>query len=158
MSKTQRVSMIVGLIGIVMAWTMLGVDPATSQDKSATTKDQQQKKVPDAKRDLEQTTFMRKKLEASSQILEGLTSEDAKLIIKGAKALVEMSAAEKWQVRNDVMYRQFSGEFQRSAKSLLEAAEKENYDAAALKWIDTTMKCLECHKFVRGTRLAEGKN
>ena len=158
MSKTQRVSMILGLIGVLMAWTMLGVDPATSQDKSATTKDQQQKKVPDAKRDLEQTTFMRKKLEASSQILEGLTSEDAKLIIKGAKALVEMSAAEKWQVRNDVMYRQFSGEFQRSAKSLLEAAEKENYDAAALKWIDTTMKCLECHKFVRGTRLAEGKN
>ena len=150
--------MVVGLIGIVMAWTMLGVDPATSQDKSATTKDQQQKKVPDAKRDLEQTTFMRKKLEASSQILEGLTSEDSKLIVKGAKALVEMSAAEKWQVRNDVMYRQFSGEFQRSAQSLLEAAEKENYDAAALKWIDTTMKCLECHKFVRGIRIAEGKN
>ena len=158
MSKTQRVSMIIGLIGIVMAWTMLGVDAATSQDKSATTKDQQQKKVPDAKRDLEQTTFMRKKLEASSQILDGLTSENAQLIIKGAKALVEMSAAEKWQVRNDVMYRQFSGEFQRSAQSLLEAAEKENYDAAALKWIDTTMKCLECHKFVRGTRIAEGKN
>ena len=158
MSKTRRVSLVVGLIGILMAWTMLGVGPATSQDKSATTKDQQQKKVPDAKRDLEQTTFMRKKLEASSQILEGLTSEDAKLIIKGAKELVEMSAAEKWQVRNDVMYRQFSGEFQRSAQSLLEAAEKENYDAAALKWIDTTMKCLECHKFVRGTRIAEGKN
>ena len=158
MSKTQRVSMILGLIGVLMAWTMLGVDPATSQDKSATTKDNQQKKVPDAKRDLEQTTFMRKKLEASGQILEGLTSENAQLIIKGAKALVEMSAAEKWQVRNDVMYRQFSGEFQRSAQSLSEAAEKGNYDAAALKWIDTTMKCLECHKFVRGTRLAEGKN
>ncbi|MBC8115754.1 MAG: hypothetical protein H7062_15320 [Candidatus Saccharimonas sp.] len=151
MSKTQRVSMTLGLIGMVMAWTMLVADPATSQDRP-------QKKVPDAKRDLEQTTFMRKKLEASSQILEGLTSEDAKLIIKGAKALVEMSAAEKWQVQNNVMYRQFSGEFQRSAKSLLEAAEKENYDTAALKWIDATMKCLECHKFVRGTRLAEGKN
>jgi len=148
MSKTQRVPMILGLVGIAMAWAMC---PATSQDRP-------QKKVPDAKRDLEQTTFMRKKLEASGQILEGLTSEDAQLIVKGAKALVEMSAAEKWQVQNNVMYRQFSGEFQRSAKGLLEAAEKENYDAAALKWIDTTMKCLECHKFVRGTRLAEGKS
>ena len=158
MSKTQRVSMMLGLIGIVMAWTMFGVGSATSQDKAATTKDKQQKKVPDAKRDLEQTTFMRKKLEASEQILEGLTSEDAKLIVKGAKALVEMSAAEKWQVHNNVMYRQFSGEFQRSAQSLLEAAEKENYDAAALKWIDTTIKCLDCHKFVRGIRLAAGNN
>ncbi len=150
MSKTQRVSMIFGLIGIVMVWTMLGANPVTSQDKP-------QKKVPDAKLDLDQTQFMRKKLDASSQILEGLTSEDAQLVIKGAKALVEMSSAEKWKVRNDVMYRQFSGEFQRSANSLLEAAEKGNYDAAALKWIDTTMKCLECHKFVRGTRIAEGK-
>ena len=56
---------------------------------------------------------------------------------------------------NNVMYRQFSGEFQRSAKSLLEAAEKGNYDAAALKWIDTTMKCIECHKYVRNMLIAE---
>ena len=158
MLKTQRVAMLLGLFGLGLISTMFGIGSATSQDKPAGSNDKVQKKVPDAKRDLEQTTFMRKKLEASSQILDGLTSENAQLIIKGAKALVEMSAAEKWQVRNDVMYRQFSGEFQRSAQSLLEAAEKENYDAAALKWIDTTMKCLECHKFVRGTRIAEGKN
>jgi len=137
-----------------MAWTMLGAGPATSQENPAATKDRAQKKVPDAKRDLDQSVFMRKKLEASSQILEGLTSEDAQLIIRGAKILVEMSAAEKWQVQNNVMYRQSSGEFQRSAKSLLEAAEKGNFDGAALKWTDTMLKCLECHKFVRGTRLA----
>lgn len=143
MSKKQRLALALGLIGVVMV-----VNAAVSQDKP-------QKKVPDAKRELEQSQFMRKKLEASNQILEGLTSEDSQLIVKGAKLLAEMSTAEKWQVQNNVMYRQFSGEFQRSAKSLLEAAEKGNYDAAALKWIDTTMKCLECHKFVRGTRLAQ---
>jgi len=109
---------------------------------------------PDAKLDLELSTFMRKKLEASNQILEGLTVEDAELIIKGATLLLELSSAERFQVQHDVMYRQFSGEFQRTAKGLLEAAEKKNFDAAALKWMDTTMKCLECHKFVRGTRIA----
>ena len=112
------------------------------------------KQPPDAQLDLEQSKFMRMKLEASEQILEGLTTEDAELIKKGAQKLVEMSSADKWKVNTDVMYRQFSGEFQRSAKNLLEAAEKENFDAAALKWIETTMKCLECHKFVRGARLA----
>jgi len=111
-------------------------------------------KVPDAQLDLEQSKFMRKKLEASGQILEGLTTEDSALIAKGAKMLVEMSAAEKWQVQHDVVYKQFSNEFQRSAKALLESAEKENFDAATLKWMDTTFKCIDCHKFVRGARLA----
>ncbi len=160
MSKTQRMAMVLGLIGIVAAGTMFGVGPATSQDKppAAKDKDKVQKKVPDAKRDLDQSVFMRKKLDASEQILEGLTSEDKQLLVRGAKALVEMSAAEKFQAQNNVMYRQFSKEFQTSAKSLLEAAEKGNFDAAQLKWVETTMKCLECHKFVRGTRLADGKN
>lgn len=155
MLKTQRVAMLLGLFGLGLIGAMFGIGSASSQDKPAGSNDKVQKKVPDAKRDLDQSAFMRKKLEASSQILEGLTSEDAQLIIKGAKVLVEMSAAEKWQVQNNVMYRQFSGEFQRSAKILLEAAEKGNYDAAALKWIDTTMKCIECHKYVRNMLIAE---
>jgi hypothetical protein len=148
--------MFVVITGAVTAWTMFGGGSATSQDKPAATKDKVQKKAPDAKRDLDQSVFMRKKLEASEQILEGLTSEDKQLIAKGAKAIIELSAAEKFQVQNNVMYRQFSKEFQASAKSLLEAAEKGNFDGAQLKWVDTTMKCLECHKFVRGTRLAGG--
>ena len=158
MWQKQRIVMTLGMIGIVTAVTIWEVGSATSQDKAVSPEVEPKQKVPAAKPSLEQVAFMRKKLEASAEILEGLTAEDSKLIIKGARALVEMSNAEKWKVRNDVMYRQFSGEFQRSAQSLLEAAEKENYDAAALKWIDTTMKCLECHKFVRGMRLAGGNS
>ena len=158
MWKTQSAVMALGLIGIVAAGTIGGVGSATSEDKAAAPKAGLKKSTLEAKPNLELTNFMRQKLEASGWILEGLTSEDSKLVIKGARALTEMSNAEKWQVQNDVMYRQFSGEFQRSVQSLLEAAEKENFDAAALKWIDTTLKCLECHKFVRGMRLADGKH
>jgi hypothetical protein len=138
------------------AWcmlTLLAICIATGVS-AQTKKVNPEKKLPDAKLDLEQSKFMRMKLEACRQILEGLTTENAALVKDGANKLVEMSAAEKWQVHNDVMYRQFSNEFQRSARSLLEAAEKENFDGAALKWLDTTMKCIECHKFVRGARLA----
>ena len=137
-----------GLVVTASVCFMVATDSANSQDAP-------KKKLPDAKLDLDQTTFMRKKLEASSQILEGLTTENAALIIEGARVLVDMSTAEKWQVQHDAMYRQFSGEFQRSATGLLEAAEKSNFDAAALKWIDTTMKCMECHRFVRGTRVVD---
>jgi hypothetical protein len=147
MSNTMRMSAVLGLCVISMGWFVVNADPPKSQDAP-------KKKLPDAQLDLDQSKFMRKKLEASSQILEGLTTENAALITEGARILAEMSTAEKWQVNHDVMYKQFSGEFQRSATGLLEAAEKSNFDAAALKWIDTTMKCIECHKFVRGARIA----
>lgn len=126
---------------------------AAAQSKS----DAPKKDAPEAKEDLDQSKFMRKKLEASSAVLEGLVSEKAESITRGARILVEMSTAEKWQVKNDAMYRQFSGEFQRSATALLDAAEKQNFDAAALKWMDVTMKCIECHKWARGPRIANLK-
>ena len=99
--------------------------------------------------------FMRKKLDACNQVLEGLVTEDGKMVAAGASTLNEMSNAEKWRVSNDLVYRQFSEEFQRSTKKLREAAEKENFDDVALKWIDTTMSCVECHKWVRGMRVAK---
>lgn len=147
MSKTVRLMIAWCLPAALALWIVVVAD---AQNKTRNG----DKQVPDAKLDLEQSKFMRKKLEASGQILEGLTTEDSELIVKGARTLVEMSAAEKWQVRHDVVYKQFSNDFQRSAKALLEAAEKENFDAATLKWMDTTLKCIDCHKFVRGARLA----
>jgi cytochrome c556 len=110
-----------------------------------------------AKKDAGVQKFMRQKLDACSQILEGITTEDAALVKAGANTLATMSAAEKWRVSNDVMYKQFSEEFQRTANKLTAAADKGNFDDMTLKWIDATLSCVECHKFVRGMRLADRK-
>jgi len=99
--------------------------------------------------------FMRTKLKASNQILEGLALEDTGLIEEGAKTLAEMSSVEKWKVSQDAMYRQFSTEFNRNASKLLEAAKERNIDRAALRWMDTTMSCIECHRFVRNDLVVE---
>lgn len=99
--------------------------------------------------------FMRKKLEASNQILEGLTTDDTDLIEKGANKLSEMSAAEQWRVSKDAMYKQFSDEFARTAEKLKEAAKDKNIDRAALRWMDATMSCIECHRFVRNQLVVE---
>jgi len=118
------------------------VSAGISQEKKPTKEDQLRE-------------FMRKKLDACNQVLEGLVTEDGKMVATGATTLHEMSNAEKWRVSNDLVYRQFSEEFHRSTKKLREAAEKENFDDVALKWIDTTMSCVECHKWVRGMRVAK---
>ena len=103
---------------------------------------------------IELSTFMRKKLDAANKIMEGLCVDDMGLVREGANSLNEISTAEKWRVSNDVMYRQFSADFRSLTNELVKAAESDNPDRVALKWMDTTLSCLDCHRFVRGMRVA----
>jgi len=98
--------------------------------------------------------FMRVKLEASNQILEGLTTENFQMIREGAQTLHKMSSAEKWRVSNDVLYRQYSTEFNREAERLLEKANERNLDGATLAWVECTMSCVRCHKHARAIKIA----
>lgn len=144
--KASRVRTVMGMAIILTLIAATGVVwnvwPAAADD--------------DLKPDLSLSAFMRKKLDASSQILEGLTTEDAELIKKGAKTLTELSKAAKWQILSDPEYREYSLDFRINARKLVEAAEKENFDNAALQWFDTMKDCIECHQHVRRER-AEAK-
>ena len=102
--------------------------------------------------------FMRKKLDASSKILEGLAIEDMDLIRTGASSLLQMSKAELWNVITDAEYREFNSEFRSSLRKLEEAATNKNLDNALLQWIDTQKGCVECHKYVRDSRTKLKKN
>ncbi len=101
--------------------------------------------------------FMRKKLDASSKIMEGLCLEDAALIKEGADALGAMSKVEIWNVMLDPDYREHSREFRDNAAKLSAAAEAGDFDKAALRWFDVTMSCIECHDHVRSDRKSEKK-
>lgn len=103
-------------------------------------------------------TFMRKKLDASSLILEGLCQEDAELIKQGADQLSAMSKVEVWNVLTDPEYREHSREFRDNAARVAEAAAAGDFDKAALRWFDVTMSCLECHNHVRGERQDKSKD
>jgi cytochrome c556 len=98
--------------------------------------------------------FMRVKLEASNKILEGLATEDFRLVREGARTLHTMSGAEKWRVSNDPLYRQYSAEFNRQAERLLEKANERNLDGATLAWVECTMSCVRCHKYARAIKIA----
>jgi hypothetical protein len=95
---------------------------------------------------------MRQKLDASSQILEGLTTEDESLIRKGTAKILEMSKVEKWNVLLDEDYRDFNRDFRETLRKLDKAAAAKNFDNALLQWFDATKGCIECHKHVRDVR------
>lgn len=96
--------------------------------------------------------FMRQKLDSSTKILEGLTTEDDSLLAEGAGELLKMSKAELWNVLVDEDYREFNRDFRSSVMKLEAAAKAKNFDNATLQWMDTVKACVECHKYVRTQR------
>jgi hypothetical protein len=99
--------------------------------------------------------FMRRKLELSQQALEGIVNEDYALIKKSADELEKMGRQKEWEVFALDDYQHLSVEFRRIAKSLSQAAEKQNLDGSAMAYMQLTMSCVECHKFTRRVRLAD---
>lgn len=97
-------------------------------------------------------SFMRKKLDASSLILEGLTVNDSSLVRKGADQMLQMSKSEMWNVLTDAEYREFNQEFRSAMRKLDDAAKADNFDNALLQWFDGVKGCVECHKYVRDQR------
>jgi cytochrome c556 len=99
--------------------------------------------------------FMRAKLMHSQKVLDGLVREDYDMIAKHAQEMSLLSQASTWQVLQTPEYRDRSTEFRRSVDALTEAAKKKNLDGAALAYVEVTMKCVTCHKYVRHVKMAK---
>src|SRR6516225_200155 len=123
--------------------------PASEADdeKEAPTKEEVKKKRGPNK--VAHKMFMRKKLESSQSVLEGLALEDFDLIAKGAKELKTTSAAAEFMVVRDPLYTEFADDFRRVVEKLAKAAKEKRIDGATLAYLDMTMSCVECHKYVR---------
>jgi cytochrome c556 len=100
--------------------------------------------------------FMRAKLGHSQNVLEGLAIEDFDLIDRGAQELSLVSEDASWQVLQTEDYARQSAEFRRSCDALRKAAKARNLDGAALAWMEVTMKCVQCHKYVRDEQAGGG--
>ena len=98
--------------------------------------------------------FMRVKLSHSQKVLEGLTTQDFDMIAKNSQAMSLLSLETNWQVLQTAEYLDRSKDFRRTADALTEAAKKKNLDGAALAYVEMTMNCINCHKYVRGVRMA----
>ena len=97
--------------------------------------------------------FMRAKLKHSQEIVEGLALENFDQIAKNAQQLSSLSQAMGWQVFPNEEYVVQSSEFRRAVEALRNQAKEKNLDGAALAYLDVTMKCINCHKYVRKIRM-----
>ena len=152
LQKTAVLAAVTALVLGALDWQSRADSPQrTTVSKPVPPPERPQRKPakPDKPREPLLSKFMRAKLKASTQVLEGLCTQDYSLVLKGAKTLETMSAAEKWRVSNDAMYRQYSAEFRRTVGDLRKAADQKKLDSAVLAWTKTTLSCIECHRALK---------
>lgn len=155
MTRAKLCWMIAVLLAAVGIGAVCGTDTSAQQaEKKAEPKADKEKGGSDKKTLMK--TFMRRKLESSQRILEGIATEDYDMIARGARELKGISAAAEFVVSKDVIYTQHSDEFRRIADQLERRAREKRLDGSALAYMDLTLSCVECHRFVRNVLVAKG--
>jgi hypothetical protein len=97
-------------------------------------------------------TFMRGKLVSNQKIIEGLSVKNFDLISEGAAGTKAMVKGQHWFVIDSPEYKRFSNEMELAASRLEQAAKDKNLDAAALRYFDLTLNCLDCHGYIEGRK------
>ena len=94
-------------------------------------------------------SFMQLKLDHAKGILEGLATEDFEQIAKGSQALAALSLQSSWNTYTTLSYLDHSSDFRRALNVISKAAREENLDRAALAYMNMTVQCIECHRYLR---------
>jgi hypothetical protein len=97
--------------------------------------------------------LMRRKLENSQKVLEGVALNDFEKISKHADDLIAISKATDWKVLKSAQYELYSNEFRRNAENLVQQAKAKSSDGVALAYVELTLTCVKCHKHVREIRM-----
>ncbi len=97
--------------------------------------------------------LMHKKLVSSQKILEGISLNDFKIVATNADDLIDISKQTEWRVLKTPQYEVHSNEFRRNAENLIKNSKDKNLDAAALSYVELTLTCVRCHKYVREERM-----
>ncbi len=92
--------------------------------------------------------FMRGKLASNQKIVEGLSLKNYEMIQEGAESVVQLVKGQHWFVLTTPEYRRFSEDMTMAAQRLKDAARNENIEAAALRYFDLTLTCIDCHQYL----------
>jgi hypothetical protein len=151
----SRYSLLLVALGVCLAVPPWFEGAASSaDDKNSSAEKTAEGERPSGKK-IAMQTFMRKKLEASQSLIEGLVLEDFDLIANGARQLKTTSSAAQFLVIHDPIYTGQADEFRRIIDKMEKAAKEKRIDGATLAYMDMTMSCVECHKYVRNVLVAQ---
>jgi hypothetical protein len=97
---------------------------------------------------------MREKLAHSEKVLEALMTSNFAQLAQESQALADATKAPGWAVLKTSDYARYSAGFLRASEDLREAATKRDSDAAAISYVSLTLSCYQCHRYMKGARIA----
>ncbi len=88
-------------------------------------------------------------LNHAKSILEGMAIEGLRQNCLQCAVLSLLSLESTWNVISTEEYLQHSKDFRRSINLIKQAAHDKNIDRVALGYVDLTIRCVDCHQYLR---------
>jgi hypothetical protein len=101
------------------------------------------------------TNAMREKLVHAQQLLEALVTSDWVGLETHSRELEHITDDPRWTVLKYPEYARHSAAFVRSIRALHRAAAQRDLERTPRTYIDVTMQCVECHRYLARERLAQ---
>jgi cytochrome c556 len=98
--------------------------------------------------------MMREKLVHTQRVLEALTTSDYRLLDGESAALARIAESPRWQELKTPELRGYTDDFVKSVGNLFAAAKRRDLDAAAADYGALVTTCYQCHKRLKGMRVA----
>lgn len=98
---------------------------------------------------------MRLKLDHAQAVLRALALEDYAALEKAATELGALTRTASWGVLKTPEYRRHSEDFLRETDNLAAAARAGDLNGATLDYAAMTVRCVQCHRHVKGVRAAD---
>ncbi len=136
----------ISLISLLMLSAIAGSRYACS---GAPQNSEPQQSAAAAKTQEQQAEAMLTKLKQAQTALEGLSVGDFKKLEDAAHELVVVNLELDAESGRTQEYRLHSSDFRRTAEALRDAAAKGNLDGATLAYVEMTVNCVKCHKYLR---------
>lgn len=97
---------------------------------------------------------MRQKMAHAEQVLRAIMTSDLASLERESAALSALTRAEGWQVLRSPEYLRQSAAFVQAMADLSGAATQRDPDAAIVAYSGMTLRCYQCHRYLKGVRLA----
>jgi len=98
---------------------------------------------------------MRQKLEHAQKILEAVVTSDWASLEANTRELERLTHDPRWAILKYSEYAQRSAAFTRAIQTLHTAAAQRDLDATPKAYVDLTLQCVECHRYLARARIAQ---
>jgi hypothetical protein len=98
---------------------------------------------------------MREKLVHTQKILEAVVTSDWNSLETQSRALERLTEDPRWIPLKYPEYAKYSSAFRQSVAALRKAAAAHDLEAAPRAYADVTLRCVECHRYMARSRLAQ---